>query len=89
LALGESGKASIFAKVNSDVSGKMAMKSHVKSMKKSGHYRPHALRHSFCSLMTALGQSPFLVMGLVGHLSAQVHKNYAQSAVLYERAVAA
>jgi integrase len=53
-----------------------------------GSRGPHALRHSFCSLMTALGQSPFMVMALVGHLSAQVHKNYTQSAVLYERAVA-
>ncbi len=41
---------------------------------------PHALRHTFCALMTALGASPFLVMDMAGHTSAQVAKGYSASA---------
>ena len=39
LVLGESWKVSILARVNSDVSGKMAMKSPVKSMESNGVLR--------------------------------------------------
>ena len=48
-----------------------------------GSRGPHALRHSFCSLMTQIGVSPFAVMGMVGHVTAQVHLNYTQSAAQY------
>jgi integrase len=41
---------------------------------------PHSLRHTFCALMTALGISPFLVMEMAGHTSAQVTRSYSQSA---------
>jgi hypothetical protein len=67
LALGESGKASIFARVNSDVSGIMAMKSHVKSMKKSGHYS----RRSIALLgvgRTRTDESPKAKLGKVKNL---------------------
>ncbi len=45
-----------------------------------GSRGPHALRHTFCALMTALGVSPFLVMEMAGHTSAQVTRIYSQSA---------
>ncbi len=44
---------------------------------------PHTARHSFCSVMAALGVNHFVVMELVGHKDAQVSKNYAQGAQEY------
>lgn len=52
-----------------------------------GRRGPHTLRHSFCSLMSAIGVNHFAVMGMVGHQTAQVHLIYAQSATRYSREV--
>ena len=40
----------------------------------------HCLRHSFCSLMTALGASPYMVMDMAGHLSTDVSRHYSAGA---------
>jgi integrase len=43
----------------------------------------HCLRHSVCSLMTALNASHFLVMEAVGHVSVAVTRQYSLGAKEY------
>lgn len=51
------------------------------------HRGPHALRHTVAALLNAMGMSPFLAMGYLGHQSTTVHRDYAASASLYVKDV--